>query len=138
MKLLLLHTHDYWLEPYEKNLESAGTDVAAISCRNAVVALIHVEAADEDSPNRIITKSIKNIKWHARKVGSEIVVLHSFAHLATTRADAETAQYIIQQIAQRLSAVGLTIQITPFGYFNEFKLHVAGPSIAKVFVDIEK
>lgn len=136
MKLLLLHTHDYWLTPYEKNLESAVNDVAAISCRNAVVALIHVEAADEESPSRVITKSIKNIKWHARKVNCEIVVLHSFAHLATTRADAATAQYIIQQIAERLTAVGLTVQITPFGYFNEFKIHVAGPSISKVFVDI--
>ncbi|MFQ5628405.1 MAG: threonyl-tRNA synthetase editing domain-containing protein [bacterium] len=136
MKLLLLHTHDYWLKPYKKNLENADTNVAAISCRNAVVALIHVEAADEESQNSIITKSIKNIKWHARKVDCEIVVLHSFAHLATTRADPETAQHIIQQIAGRLAAVGFTVEITPFGYFNEFKMHVAGPSIAKTFVDI--
>lgn len=136
MKLLLLHAHDYSLKPYEKNLDGAEDNTAAISCKNAVVALIHVEATDKESPGSVITKSIKNIKWHARKVDTESVVLHSFAHLATTRADAETAQYIIQQMAERLATVGLTVQITPFGYFNEFKIHVAGPSIAKVFVDI--
>jgi hypothetical protein len=26
--------------------------------------------------------------------------------------------------------------VTPFGYFNEFRLHVAGPSLAKVFVEL--
>lgn len=136
MKLLLLHAHDYWLKPYQKNLDRAENDTAEMSCRNAVVALIHVEAVDEESPGSVITKSIKNIKWHARKVGTESVVLHSFAHLATTRADAETAQDIIRQMAERLATTGFSVQITPFGYFNEFKIHVAGPSIAKVFVDI--
>lgn len=136
MKILLLHAHDYWLKPFEKNIDTAENNAAAISCRNAVIALIHVEAADEESLRNTITKSIKNIKWHARKVDSEIVVLHSFAHLATTRADAETANYVIEKIADRLASAGITVQITPFGYFNEFMVHVAGPSIAKVFVDI--
>lgn len=136
MKMLMLHAHDYWLRPYERNLENAEEDAAIISCRNAVVALIHVEAADEESPLAIAMKAIKNIKWLARKVGSDVVVLHSFAHLATTRSDPEIAREVIQKMAERLAAVGFTVQITPFGYFNEFKIHVAGSSLAKVFVDL--
>ncbi len=136
MKMLMLHAHDYWLRPFERHLDSAEENAAVISCRDAVVAMIHVEAADEESPLSIATKAIKNIKWLARKVGSEVVVLHSFAHLASTRADPEIAREIIRKMAERLAAVGFTVQITPFGYFNEFKIHVAGPSIAKVFVDI--
>ena len=136
MKLLLLHSHEYWLKPFEKNLDSADPNAASISCRDAVVALIHVEAYDEESAGTVITKAIKNIKWLIRKVGSEIVVLHSFAHLSTSKSDPVSAETIIRRMAERLAATGLTVQITPFGYFNEFKIHVAGPSIAKVFIDI--
>ena len=64
------------------------------------------------------------------------MVLHSFAHLATSKADTKISEDIIRKMAGRLAAVGFTVQITPFGYFNEFKIHVAGPSLAKVFVDI--
>ena len=28
---------------------------------------------------------------------------------------------------------GYTVMTTPFGYFNEFSIHVAGDSLAKVF-----
>ena len=136
MKMLMLHTLDYWLKPFERNLDSADTEAAAISCRAAVVVLIHVEAIDEDSPDSVVIKAIKNIKWLARKVGSEVIVLHSFAHLATSNADTKISEEIIRRMAGRLAAVGFTVQITPFGYFNEFKIHVAGPSLAKVFVDI--
>ncbi len=136
MKMLMLHALDYWLKPYEKNLESAENDAASISCRNAIVALIHVEAVDEDTPLNVVKKAIKNIKWLARKVGSDVIVLHSFAHLATSRADDNVARDILNHMAERLAAVGFTVQLTPFGYFNEFQIHVAGPSLAKVFVDI--
>ena len=136
MKMLMLHAHDYWLKPFERNIENANSDAASISCRNAVVALIHAESVDEESPLSVVTKAIKHIKWLARRVGSEVIVLHSFAHLATSKADVHVAEEIIQHMAKRLASVGFTVQITPFGYFNEFKIHVAGPSLAKVFVDI--
>ena len=40
------------------------------------------------------------------------------------------------KIRQRLTNTGFNVCNSPFGYFNEFKLHVAGPSLAKVFVEI--
>ena len=137
MKLLLLHTHDYWLSPFERNAAvETDENAAIISCRDAVVALIHVESIDEENPDKIATKGLKHIKWLCRKVGTEMVVLHSFAHLATSKAHPDTARKIIQSIANRLASAGFTVQITPFGFFNEFKMHVAGPSLAKVFIDI--
>ncbi len=136
MKLLMLQAHDYWLKPFERSIRDAEENPASISCRNAVVALVHVESIDELTPENVIRKAIKNIKWHARKVAAQTVVLHSFAHLSPSKADAATARYILDRMAERLANAGLTVQLTPFGYFNEFKLHVAGPSIAKVFVEV--
>jgi len=38
--------------------------------------------------------------------------------------------------AQRLGDTGYEVSATPFGYLNEWKMHVAGESLAKVFKDI--
>ena len=34
---------------------------------------------------------------------------------------------------ERLARTGFLVMATPFGYFNEFTIHVAGDSLAKVF-----
>ena len=136
MKLLLLFTHDYWLKPYEKSLADAPDVRDEVTCTEAVLALIHVEAHDPERESKLVTKAIKNIKWLAGKFGTRNVVLHSFAHLASTRADPEQAEAILSAMRDRLTTADYQVQSTPFGYFNEFRAHVAGPSLAKVFVEV--
>jgi hypothetical protein len=136
MKLLLLYTHDYWLQPYLKNLDDAADAAGPVAVQGAVVALVHVEPADIAESDKRVTKAIKQLKWLAGKFETRRVVLHSFAHLAAERAEPLAAQQLLEQMAARLRSVDYTVQTSPFGYFNEFKLHVAGPSLAKVFVEI--
>ena len=40
---------------------------------------------------------------------------------------------LLIEVSQRLINAGFNVMVTPFGYFNEFKMHVAGDSLAKVF-----
>ena len=61
------------------------------------------------------------------------VVLHSFNHLSPSKSSPDFAQTILNEAAERLRKNGYYIMITPFGYFNELKMHVAGDSLAKVF-----
>jgi D-Tyr-tRNAtyr deacylase len=136
MKLLLLYAPDYWLRPFEKNLSEAPEASGEMQIQNAVVALIHAEEKDQADAAGVVTKAIKNIKWLARKFETNHVVLHSFAHLSSSKAEPIFAEQLLQQIAERLRSVGFTVATTPFGYFNEFRVHVAGPSLAKVFVEI--
>lgn len=136
MKLLMLFVHEYWLEPYEKSLPEAPDVTQPVEMQSAVVALIHVEAHDAERHAKLVTKAIKQIKWLARKFASRNVVLHSFAHLATTTAEPRHAEQMLSSMQERLTRSGYTVQTTPFGYFNEFRLHVAGPSLAKVFADL--
>lgn len=136
MKLLLLYAPDYWLRPFEKNLAEAPEVVAEIQTQNAVVALVHAEEKDQIDSNSIVTKAVKNIKWLARKFETSQVVLHSFAHLSGSKAEPFAAEQLLQQMAERLRNVNFNVFITPFGYFNEFRIHVAGPSLAKIFVEI--
>lgn len=136
MKLLLLFVHDYWLRPFEPSLPGAAPAPAGIESGRAVAALIHVEAEDPERSDKLVTKAIKNIKWLAGKFETRTVVLHSFAHLASTRAEPEQAETVLATMGARLTGAGYTVHTTPFGWFNEFRLHVAGPSLAKVFVEL--
>jgi hypothetical protein len=136
MKLLLLFVHDYWLRPYEKSVPEAPDRSEPMESRDAVVALVHVEQHDPEQHAKLVTKAIKQVKWLAGKFGTRSIVLHSFAHLAATRADPKAAEALLADMQDRLAASGYSVQVSPFGYFNEFRLHVAGPSLAKVFAEL--
>jgi hypothetical protein len=136
VKLLLLYAHDYWLRPYEKSVAEAPDSDGELSAGGAVVALVHVEPQDPANRAKLVTKAIKQIKWLAGKFDTHSVVLHSFAHLATLRAEPAEAEPLLANMQARLAAAGYSVQITPFGWFNEFRMHVAGPSLAKVFVEL--
>ena len=135
MKLLLLYAHDYWLKPFEKSVADAPERTEPMAARESVVALVHVEAQDTAEHTKRVTQGIKQIKWLAGKFATKSVVLHSFAHLASTRAEPAAADALLADMRDRLQASGYSVQVSPFGYFNEFRLHVAGPSLAKVFAE---
>ena len=134
MKMLMLHVSDFWYRTHCRNLETEEErQQEATVAGGAVLAWIHVEPHDLDDRVTAVRKAIKNLKWHARKVEVEQVVLHSFAHLAEQTAEPEASRSIIEEVGERLVSVGFQVHHTPWGYFNEFKMHVEGPGIAKVF-----
>ena len=136
MKLLLFYVHDFWLKPHSKNLENAAERSDELAAEGAVLALVHAEPADEERRGKVATKMVKNIKWVAGKFSSRRVVLHYFAHLGRESAPAELARELVEAVAERLRGVDYDVTVTPYGYFTEFKLHVAGESMGKVFVEI--
>ncbi len=134
MKLLMFHLRDFWLRTHTRNLESEEERQEESTVEGGtVLAWVHVEPADVTDRVAVIRKAVKNLKWHARKGEVDQVVLHSFAHLADESAQAEESREIIEAIGERLESVGYRVHHTPWGYFNEFKMHVEGPGIAKVF-----
>jgi len=133
MKLLMFYAPSFWFKTHEKALAEAPEVDIEQTVENAVVVFYQVEAHDADDQTAAINKTIKNIKWLTRKFQAEDVVLHSFNHLSASKAPPQAAQALMEAAAQRLAAVGLTVQQTPFGYLNEWRLHAAGPALAKVF-----
>ena len=136
MKLLLFYTHDFWMKPFQKNLPDVADSDEEIACEGAVLALIHAEPRDLEDRAKVVTKAIKNIKWVAGKFDSRRVVLHYFAHLGKEVASPEAAREFVAAMAERLDGAGYDVCVTPFGYFTEFKLHVAGESMGKVYVEV--
>ena len=130
MKLLMFHTKKFLYKPFIS--DSAGSEKTTLE--NSLVAFIHVEENDKEKSD-IINKAVGNIKWLANKNKATIVVLHSFAHLSTSKSDPDTASDIIHKINEKLEK-SLSTHIVPFGQFYEFSIHVFGPSLAKVFKDL--
>jgi hypothetical protein len=106
------------------------------SLPEAAVVFFHVEAGDAERQESVLRKFVKNTKWLAGKFGTRNVVLHSFNHLGMSKAPPEVAQELLEEARVRLERVGYKVLVTPFGYFNEFRMHVGGDSLAKVYKEI--
>jgi len=136
MKLLLFYTHTWWFKTASKSLPQAPDIEREDSIEKTVVVFFHAEAEDEGKGKSLLDKVVKNIKWLAGKFGTKSVVIHSFNHLSSSKASPEFSEQIIKQTAEKLQNAGYMVMCTPFGYFNEFKMHVGGESLAKVFKEL--
>jgi hypothetical protein len=133
MKLLLFYAHHWWFKTASKGLPELPDIDAEDSCKDTVVVFIHAEQADEERAKGVLDKFVKNTKWLAGKFRTKNVVIHSFNHLSSSKASPAFSGQIIQQAADKLRNAGYSVLCTPFGYFNEFSMHVGGESLAKVF-----
>jgi hypothetical protein len=133
MKLLLFYAHSFSFTTAEPGLPELPALERADRMEQAAVVFFHVEAEDQEQRLKVIQKFVKNTKWLAGKFGTRKVVLHSFNHLSSSKAPPEFSREVLAETGERLERAGFTVLATPFGYFNEFAIHVAGDSLAKVF-----
>ena len=133
MKLLLFYAHSFSYETAAKSLSTVPDVEKKESVNNGVVIFFHVEAEDVGKRSKVIQKFAKNVKWLCGKFATEKVVLHSFNHLSASKAEPDFSKTLVDEVVERLERTGYLVMVTPFGYFNEFNLHVAGDSLAKVF-----
>jgi len=134
MKLLMFYAKDWWYKTAEKGLpEAPDADQEESFPDGAAVIFVHAEEHDGEDRAAVTRKFLKNVKWIAGKFKTKNVVLHSFNHLSMSKSSPEFALSVMDEVDERLRAVGFTVMRTPFGYFNEFRIHVAGDSLAKVY-----
>jgi hypothetical protein len=133
MKLLLFYAHSFSFETAAKSLASVPEVEEKNSVADAAVIFFHVEAEDPEKKSKVVQKFVKNVKWLCGKFATRNVVLHSFNHLSGSKADPEFSKEVLDEVVERLERTGYQLTVTPFGYFNEFRIHVAGDSLAKVF-----
>lgn len=133
MKLLMFYAPEFWFKTYQKVLDDVEEKDVEEKTANAIVVFYHVEAEDMEKRTNVLTKMIKNIKWLTGKFKTKNLVLHSFNHLSSSKAPPDFSHILIEDAKARLTSSGFKITETPFGYLNEWKIHVAGESLAKVF-----
>lgn len=116
-----------------KTVESAPDRDEQREFTDVLVGFIHLERADEEDPGRVETKLVKNLKWAARKNGTKRILLHSFVHLAETKASPALAREVLAGAQRRLLEAGYQADQTPFGYFLDLTLVAPGCPSARIF-----
>lgn len=124
----MLHLESFWYRPNETDGEDSGTSVP-----ESLLVWIQSEESDIDDRVAVLRKMVKNIRWLSKKLDTNQIILHSFAHLGESKSEPAFADALIEEVAQRLREREYDIHIVPYGKFYEFKMHVKGPSLAKVF-----
>jgi hypothetical protein len=133
VKLLMIYADTFGYKTSVKTLESASPSDEEKVIENALLGFIHIEPKDEENLSAIETKLIKNVKWAARKNETNTVVLHSFAHLAESKADPEVTKRLMDNAESRLINAGYVTYQTPFGYFLDLDIKAPGHSFARLF-----
>jgi len=136
MKIIMFYTRSFWWKPHQKVLENTLLNPETQEVKDTVVVFYQVEAQDPKREKRVVEKLVKNIKWLARKFETKKIVLHSFNHLSLSKASPEEALSLIEKAKEKLKRGGFELYETPYGWLNEWKMHVAGESLAKVFKDL--
>jgi len=116
-----------------KTLEEIPDISEDIDFEKALVGFIQAEAGDETNRGPVETKMIKNLKWAARKNDTNLIILHSFAHLSDSKASPEFTKSLFDSAETRLSEAGYQVAQTPFGYFLDLRLAAPGFPLARLF-----
>jgi len=137
LKLLFFFAKEFKYRPFKKVLkEAAQCDPEGESFKDAIVVFFQFEEGDVTRALELIKKSVKNIKWISGKFSTKTVVFHSFNHLSSSKAPPDFGPPVISEIKKRLENSGYKTGGTPYGYLNEWSIHVAGESLAKVFKEL--
>lgn len=133
MKLLMLYADRFAFNPAVKTLDDEPDCNEPGEIKATIVGLIHAEAFDEENAAGVEKKLVKNLKWGARKNETQRIVIHTFSHLAETKASAEFTKALLDRAAERLRGSGYDVWQTPFGYFLDLDLQAPGRSTARIF-----
>lgn len=129
----MLYTDRFAYKPASKTLDDQPDCYQPGEILETVVGLIHAEASDEGNASGVEKKLVKNLKWGARKNETQRIVLHTFSHLAETKASADFTKALLDRTEGRLKTAGYDVWQTPFGYFLDLDLQAPGRSTARIF-----
>ncbi len=133
MKLLMIYCSKFAFNPTIQTLDAFAEVKEGRELNDILVAFIHAEARDEENAKGVETKLIKNLKWAAKKNNTNKVLLHSFAHLAETKADPHFTKELFNRAEVRMKNADYNCEQTPFGYFLDLDIQAPGVSQARIF-----
>ena len=133
MRVLMIYADRFAYKTSVKGLEGTEDIQEEKVIENALVGFIHVEPQDEENLSSKETKLVKNLKWAARKNETNIIVLHSFAHLSESKANPEFTKELFNMAEARMKNANYETYQTPFGYFLDLSVDAPGYSLARIF-----
>ncbi len=137
MKVLVIYCTAFSYLPATKTLEDFDDVTLGKTFNDCIVAFIQVEEDDEEKEVAGREKKLVNhLKWTARKNNTTTIVLHSFAHLADSKASVDYTKSLFDLAEKRLQNGGYTTEQTPFGYFLDLNINAPGFSLARIWASL--
>ena len=133
MKLLMIYCEKFGYHPTVKTLDEFEEIVEGAIFKDTLVAFIHAEETDESDIKSVETKMVKNLKWAAKKNNTKSVLLHSFAHLAETKAAPDYTKELFDRVEARMKNADYVCAQTAFGYFMDLNIQAPGVSQARIY-----
>src|SRR5579875_1608474 len=128
MRLLILHVDRFAYtvtEPSRSRLREP-VHTPHFALEEGLLVLASVEQADAAAPERVAERAA------AELLGVERAVVHPFAHLFGEPAPPRVALAVLDAIAARLTAAGLAVHRSPFGWFTRWDLQAKGHPLSRV------
>ncbi len=132
----MIYANVFGYKTSKKGLENVEEINEEKTYENILTGFIQVEEKDMENAGYVETKLVKNLKWAARKNGTEKILLHSFNHLSESKADPNFSKELFDRVEERLKNAGYETAQTPFGYFLDLDLKAPGYPLARLFKDI--
>lgn len=137
MKVLSIFVKEFSYKPTINNLDSELIITEGPSFTDSILSFIHIELSDESFDlNSREKKLVNHIKWVSRKNNTKSIILHSFAHLAETKASIEFSSELLNRAETRLIKAGFEVAQTPFGYFLDLNISAPGYSLARIWANL--
>jgi hypothetical protein len=137
MKVLVMYVDKFSYQPAIKTIETEPDVTEGASFSNSILAFIQVEKDDEQNDTASREKKLVNhLKWTARKNNCNSIILHSFAHLAESKASIDFTREIFNLAEKRLINAGFSTTQTPFGYFLDLEIKAPGYSLARIWATL--
>jgi len=134
MRTLMIHSDylRYKTRSKTKIAEDIEDEKRADGVDNALVAFIAVEKEDEENPELIIRKAVKEILSVQNKVNADNIVVYPYAHLSSSLSNPTVATQILKGIEAELVDNNEAVLRVPFGWYKSFELACKGHPLSEL------
>ena len=135
--MLLIHSKYLKYKPMRKALKYVkDVERKEVKVDNALVVFLCAEKRDEKNIEKVVQKSIEEIKSKFNEVKAENIVLYPYAHLSSDLAKPYVADRILREMEKKLKEEKIPVYASPFGWYKEFQIHCLGHPLAEAFKEI--
>ena len=132
MRILMWHLSRFRFKPKSKGRAKVVEEKRIVEANSCLMVLCLVEEHDVADLEEAAIKACQSITEQASRVNANTIILHPFAHLFGEPAPPEQALKALKMIENRLSAAGLKVLRTPFGWFGELEIKAKGHPLSRV------
>jgi len=132
MKILCLHSDFVEFEAKKKALKSApDVEKAKKKIEECLVVLTSVEKRDENDPDAIAERYVKEVKAVAKEVKADSIVIYPYVHLTSEPSSPQVAMDILKKVEKDLKK-DFKENSSPFGYYKAFTIACKGHPMAEL------